>query len=1071
MKYIEIDKLKIFIKKIREKKERIEANYFNTLDILNDVLKSAVSEATIGDITQRKEKLDVATNAAISTLDSVEMKLKKALLEIQNDIENGNWENFDRAMEIVNNIGVATSINPNEIFNNRLDYVKELRDTIERGDDLSAGWKDSEIEEFEVVEKEFNDTMDSINRNFSYEAPGDVKAGLLNDEQYAFEDKLNKLESKLDKEIEKLKVQGDALEVHKDAILEALRNIESGKSLDQHQGTFSSSHQELYFSSLDKAVSNAVEKLDSVSKKMTSTISAITHDRFLNLERISKPLIKSLENTLSNLTTDVSFLREQNENYRREIDRYKQTIDDLTLSNREREIELENSYKSWLESTRKLNDLEEVIMDQSREIQILDDDKNQIISDLEKRILDANDFLTQTLQEKEILMKENEDLLLALQDSKSNYCGGDAGIDEHVDAVSLQDLVEKEANRIVENKMSDFVERYQSEIEKIKSESLNEIILESKNIMDHDGVFDKIITNNEQKEQHDSLNETIKSFEKKISDLEERINYSREIKDRNQKSINDISLLIHNDQYVDADDEKRYLSAKFGELEKKIEESLERVTSLEDQSMRNDTYTLSEQEVNDIVVSSPLYGAMQNQIHGMEKQMMNLKYENERIIEENNIMNSVLDETLQKLMYNAQKMDEIESLLTKQEYEFMILNDEKNNVIETLYSTIKDRDLSNMDDLSNLQSLEKYDFNDFVKRTMDSQMDSKEVFRYVRSEVEKIVEDELQHLKNKYNDELNKINQKYNSYIESIQPEHNIEILFNNNYDIQDSKPNELDNQVESNENNFNLNEIDRINQQIKTMDIDNQPLDHLIKEHEIEINNFNHIVEDEHSQFSINNNDIEQEEEYDKKMYYTPNFIDKNNINDDIEGLDTIIVHQEKEWEKFDKPKISEKFVSESELVELSQKNKMLENKIKELQDIIVNKSNEQMENNKSTTVIFSQTEKIENEIISDLKASQEKQFSEIENKLENSFDILKQEQMKQLEELNKKIDNIKVDNFDSSVESILNKYFVANNSQDRYLEKEILESTDRLLKIQSLLLTLESEITKEEQKVISDL
>lgn len=1025
MKYIEINRLKTFIEKIKEKKERIETNYFNTLNLLNEALKSTTNDQIIANITSRKQKLDAATNSAIDTLDGVERKLKNALIQIEQDIENGVWDDFDKARELANDIDIAANINPTDVFNNRLEYVKELRDVVEYGD-ISNSLQDAEVYEFESTNQSFESTIDDINRSLKFDSPNDIKAGLLNDEQYAFEDKLNVLEQKLDREIEKLKIQGKTLESHKDAILTAIHNLESNAlkgGFDFGNNPISANNKsfnpDLYFSALDKSVSNVVEKLDDMSAKMSKAIAVLSSEQVINLEKISIPLIKSLETTLHNLSNDVVTLKKENHDYRRQLDDCKKIIDNLSQNNREKEIELDNSYRTWLESSRKLSDLEEVIVEQSREIQILDDDKNQIITELEKKILDTSDFLTQTIYEKEMLMRENEELALTIKRIQTEHEEEkNSAIDDYVNTISIQELVEKEANKVIQSKVSTLMDTYKDEIEKVRSQSFESLINNKE-----DSVFDEIVFDAEKKSEFDSLNEAMKKFEKQLASLESKLAHSEQLEEKNKDTINDVNKMIGDSAYNMVDEEKSYLSKKFGELEQKIEESLQRVTELEDQKTVESRYEMSEDELNNLFMSSPLYGAIKSELHGREQEITILKSENEKIIEENQVMNYVLDDAIKKMTVNAGKMKEIEELMARQEYEFMILNDEKNNVIEKLYATIKDRDMTNMEDLTQLKSLEKYDFSDFAKRTLEQTDDynTQEMMFYVRDEVEKIVNDELRYLKNKYNNKLNEINEKY---------------------------------------------QLDQLNKEKEIQEQEQSDFDELINDIRTDFQGSNLLGEDE----------IMHELKEKNAM-----------IDDSIEGLDVSINSRRNAWEKESQPDISKSHHSvinpekEKELRDLNNRNAELEQRIRELEQMIIDKSNSAIEENITTnnSVNYTTNQQVyvdykqnDEAIYEDLRKSQEEQLKEIESKLQNSIGSLKDNHLKELNELNKKIDNIKFDEQSPSInEAILDKYFKNSNSSNRFLEKEILESTDKLLKLQNLLLNLENEITKEEKKVITDL
>ncbi len=1019
MKYIEINRLKSFIEKIQEKKERIESNYFNTINIFNDVLKTTTNDNTIAEITNRKQKLDAATNTAINTLDEVERKLKIALVEIEENNNEEVWENFDKVRELANCIDRAASVNATDVYSNRIQNVKELKDAVEYGD-ISNSFNNSDFHDFE----EFNNRLWSKDKSSD-----DIKEALLNDERYAFESKLNTLEKKLDREIEKLKVQGKTLESHKDAILAAIHNLEVSSLSNANDYGLNKNGKnqnfDLYFASLDKSVNNAVQKLDDVTERVATAISILSSDQVMNLEKISLPLIKSLETSLSNLTVDVTHLRQENKDYRRQIDDFKKVIEMLTKNNREKDVELDSSYKSWLESTRKLNDLEEILLEQSRDIQILDDDKNQIISDLETKIIDTSDFLTQTIHEKEMLMRENEELILTIERIKQEREEEKTiAIDEYVNTVSIQELIEREANKIVEVKITNLVDKYQSEIDKIKSNSIEYLLSNEGNEQFQNNVFDQIINQSEENQVH-VLKTTIDKLERQINNLENKIRSNAEIKEKTEDTINDLNRLIGNDPYNMVNVEKSYLSEKFQILENKIEESLNRVADLEDQKAVSEIKKLNEDELNDLFMTSPLYSAIKSELHGMEKEVEHLKVENERIIEENFAINSVLDDTLKKMTLNSSKMKEVEELFTQQEYEFMMLNEEKNNVINTLYSTLKDRDISNMDDLPNLNSLDKYDFNDFARKSLEEKqkLESIDIMDYVKSEVEKIVSNELKFIKNKYDKELENINGKYKKELEKSPSE-------------------------------FLPSDKEEFNEFIANL-----------KEEYIGAN-------------LLGENDISSSLENNEKALNS-NLNQDNEFNETIDGLDITLNNKTNIWDKEFNEKISDRNVSHVEIKELNVKNKILEKKINEIQNLIQQKSYEQFEIHKNNTFVnnnvveqtYDYSDFYNQNIFEDLKNSQEQQLKEIELRLENSLGILKTNQSQEIDKLNKKIDNIKLDRINTN-ESVLDKYFKDDkNNVNKYLEKEILESTDKLLKLQNLLLNLENEITREEKKVITDL
>lgn len=517
MKYIELDRLKIFVNKIIEKKERIEKNYFDTLNIFNNILQNSINQKTIVEVTERKEKLDLATNTAISTLDLVQKKLELAINEIEFGNGSSSWDSFEKSKDLANDINKAVNVDPSNILNNRLDYIKDLRNVVEYGDELRNDWNDQEAIDYFNIKDELNQTLD-FDQKYDFSAPKQVRDGLWNDEQFAFEDRLNLLEQKLDNEIEKLRIQGETLESHKESILVAIHNLEknaltSGIGFGETKIINSFQNSDLYFSSLDKSVNNAVQKLDEVTERISSTMTLLSTDHIMNLERISLSLIKTLENTLGNLTYDVNHLRKENTDYKRQVEDYKKIIDDLTRENQLKDQELDSSFKSWMENSRKISNLEEILSQQNIDYDSLDASKSKIIENLEKQVLDSSSYLDKLISEKDKLLVENQELILTIKKLQyENNQFYNSSIDQHVDSVNLQDLIEKQANKILQSKLSSMIESYRKEIEDIKNNSNideDHFIVKTKKTLESnklDNKIDDIIENIENEEFKNSIN-------------------------------------------------------------------------------------------------------------------------------------------------------------------------------------------------------------------------------------------------------------------------------------------------------------------------------------------------------------------------------------------------------------------------------------------------------------------------------------------------------------------------------------------------------------------------------------
>ncbi|MDE6429405.1 MAG: hypothetical protein K2K18_02755, partial [Malacoplasma sp.] len=383
------------------------------------------------------------------------------------------------------------------------------------------------------------------------------------------------------------------------------------------------------------------------------------------------------------------------------------------------------------------------------------EEKNDLITRLENKISETGNFVNQIVYEKELLLQQNTDLYREI-DALRREKEGEYELDEYIKAVSVEDIVSKEANKIVESKMQGLMAKYQNEIEQIKNNSISYFMNVQEN---EERVLEKLVL----EKNDDKQAEIIKSLEKKLTNLENQLKNENKIREKTEDTINDLNQLLAEGPYSMIDQEKTFLSNKFNLLEQKIEEYLERVKYLEDEKLNsNNDVIIDESELNNLFLNSQVYQDFNQQLLGKDLEIDALKAENKRIHNENVAMNSILDETIKKITINSSKMKDLEELLTKQDYEFMILNDEKNSVIESLYNAIKDRDLTKVEDINNLKKLDKYDFSDFAKQSLNDQVYyGEDLLSYVREEVEKIISKEIESLKNQYETDLKAINSRY----------------------------------------------------------------------------------------------------------------------------------------------------------------------------------------------------------------------------------------------------------------------------------------------------------------------
>lgn len=1051
MRYINIERIKQVLARINEKKSIIEKNYFQSLKIFNDMLKvDPDNSELVSDISLRKERLDESVNSTISYLDNLTKTLSLVMLKVikNKDLLSRHEDEFlltppvtDKDLSVEN------------------EYEKELRNS---ADNQSLTLTGLPNEDLSFNFNDFNDFVDKINEEFEYTSPASVKQGLLNDQEYSFEDKISRLERSLKEEIEAITIHNEMLERQNINLQEMLIKLEEkdlSPSTLYANRTWDNS--ELYFSALDKSVNSAVQKFDEVSEKMTNAINFLSINQIENLEKISLPLIKSLESSLKTVTDDFQYIKRENENYKKEVDNYKEAITALKNDCQSKEYELKNSYDSWLSNVRKISELEDIINEQSDDIKKIYEEKNDLISKLESKIAETGSFVNQIVYEKELLLQQNSDLAYEI-DKLKRELAGENDLDDYINSVSIQDLVQKEAEKIVEDKINTLLRKYRDEVEKIKTESISYFL----NARDNDErVLDKMIQESDSGISNE-IAKTVEKLERKLASIENNLKHESEIKERTQDAINDINLLLGEGPYPIAAGEK-ILTNKFDQLEQRIEESLERVKTLEDKKNEPSKIILENEKLDDLFSKSPLYEDFNQRLLGKELEIESLKAENSRIYEENQVINDVLNETIQRITINSGKMREIEELLSKQDYEFMILNDEKNSVIDALYKSIKNRDLDSIDDIHGLTKLNKYDFANFAKKSLKNKdYNNGDLLDYVKDEIEKIISQEIEALKAKYDEDLKLINEKYEwkAYPDIL------------NSDGQSgparSYPSHIyQGPVYQTIPSINFDGIDQ-----SYFDIEkNDSLKKIINEYV--------------------NGDLEDdvlEEVYEEEIVNNSNPDKKEFLGDGNNLLDVSVENGYSPWNP--SPNKSEKIIhkksvvkskKEDELIKkLLDRNDDLEAKITKLKNLMSDRFNSEIEKSKNLifnkytpqfvpapTYDYSLSPNIINEIKQDILQQQINQSNEIERKINDSINEFRSDNDRRLDILNRKIENINQPNTLIDNSSLVFENSILEDRSALFLEREIISSTDKLLQLQKELLTLESELTHEEKKLIVEL
>lgn len=740
----------------------------------------------------------------------------------------------------------------------------------------------------EMNRSELDFYLSEVEKEIKTDAPKNVKAGLINDSEYVFSSKLKEIEDRFSKfveEIDTLKAENKTISETNNTLFEMLqdKNAQISNTDDKPITSIPSATQ--YFAALDNSVDTAISKLEKVATGIDPFINAISVEQIKNLENLSMPLIKSLEKALENLSDDIKILKEENTLYRKQISENNLVIQALQEDKLRKENELNTSYNSWVANNRKLTDLENVLNKQAMEINELDDNKNDIIENLENKLIDAKNILDNVILEKQNLIEKNEKLLETIRNLRNIGFGESVDIDGHVETVSLQDIVEKEANKIVDDKIASLLDKYRNEIENIKNESM--ISLFATKDTEGESVLNEAIRD-ANPDEIALMQKQITSFENKISDLETQLRSDYRIKEKTSETINELNNLLgipdENDYYQD-----KVLNSKMFALEQKISETLRKIDDIEtrEKERKQQEKGYSNQEIEEIVLSSDLYRNIRSELSQMEGKVIELKEENKRVLAENKKVNTELEDSFQKFAFNTAKVREIENLLDKQSEEFSELSAEKDALILALEKALLENDFSYIDKLRDELDLNDFtDVNNFAENNLKGRKSLGEIEELVSKKVNEIISEKFDELNQKYVNEMDSINHKY----KVMEKEYNrimddsdtvsSQDLFKSDYDayslIPELDENDLNQQKELVENNqINENEVFAKYQEVEEVQIQETeiPNENKIDERLEEIQSINTVLEtpefnesdeianlEKISSFEQNNNSVVEE-------------------------------------------------------------------------------------------------------------------------------------------------------------------------------------------------------------------
>lgn len=385
---------------------------------------------------------------------------------------------------------------------------------------------------------------------------------------------------------------------------------------------------------------------------------------------------------------------------------------------------------------------------------------------MEKKLRDTINSLNDVLSQNEELINRQEELqeFIRVNDIRNEY---DSSIfDKEIEAKSLQELVEKEANKIVESKMTAMLDRYKNELDILENEVRKNIkgIDDNKDILAYE--FEKQNNNtNEIK----VFEEKIKKFENKINKLEDKLDEAKAIEYRTRETIDNINELLEYDQ-IKEDVMETEVGQKLQMLEKMINDTATRIENQHIKSMDDLPHGLSDKELEKIIRKSDIYTSVQEEINRLEMQVSSLKNENMKIKKENFQINTELDDSFQRFTLNTNKMKQVEELLNNQMDEIEKLNVEKDELILALEEKIKENEENKayieQEETPYVEYVEQADqiaYNESLERENIELLINKTVNEILANKAMELLEKQSE-INNQYEKNNNTINNDYYGY-------------------------------------------------------------------------------------------------------------------------------------------------------------------------------------------------------------------------------------------------------------------------------------------------------------------
>ncbi|KFB07283.1 hypothetical protein [Malacoplasma iowae] len=719
-------------------KQMIENNYFLISNKIEKIMSSSNDKKLIDHCLHKQKVLDdgisqistllekIAARYYINIENEQNEKLKnneKELLEKISRLEKEAEKRGDQKHDLIDNAEVENNFgkdNLNEIkdLRNELDLINKA---IENNEYELSGFDSIGFEDFSTSIRKIANENEALKDKL---VENDLRDEFIKQQNIDVMNSLSEIEKNLSNKIEEMKTDSA---LAWDTNTNLIKQLEQAK-LENANGNGNQINTAA-IEQLDIAINSMISKVENSNVNTMNLIDNFSKSlEVKNLETMTNAIVNSLEKNIQSLTSELNDLKSENKLYKKENEEKQNLINSLKEDSIKKENELNNSYGAWVYNNKKLEDLQELLDKQSVELYELDGQKSVIINTLQDKLILVQEELEKLIQEKNDLLTYQNELLDYIEQNKKmfEFAYGVSDFDDDVEATSLKELVEKEASKVLDSKVSELLNRYRNELNDIE-ESLKQSFLKYQTPNDTKDLLTSEIEKLDNNDLISSLESKVDSFDRKIKNLETEFRDYKTNKDKTLYTIDDLNEALGTGYYdyknsLMDDEIKMKLDRFENNLSEKIKKAIDdkiRELNITTESIESDEYYLTDNDIEEIVTNSNLYNEIKNEVKLLQNQVGFLKSENIKIKEENKNVNYQLDNSLNKFTYNNEKMREVENLLAHNIEELERLNNDKDELILELERRLK---ISGIDKIK--EGKQKEQLTDIeVKKLIDERVD------------------------------------------------------------------------------------------------------------------------------------------------------------------------------------------------------------------------------------------------------------------------------------------------------------------------------------------------------------